>query len=190
MPGQRGSAEKHRGEGGWISSGPPTPSYAPRSDSIPSALNQLRILPVATGVYYHFFAPFQFSTLCLCAPACPDLVGVANPMFSAVCRLFVAPKKANPFAITEIQPLFAKHPGGCYRSCHLASPRGAGSSLKPLAFSFQITCRLCTIPVRGRGYDSLFTFVRHQASAVPPIYERAIGDAIATAHRKSQGRTS
>ena len=39
---------------------------------------------------------------------------VTSHAFSCACRLFVAPKKVNSFAIKQIQPLFAKHPGwGC-----------------------------------------------------------------------------
>jgi hypothetical protein len=35
-----------------------------------------------------------------------------SPLFSSTCRLFVAPKKVNSFAIKQIQPLFAKCRGG------------------------------------------------------------------------------
>ncbi len=41
-------------------------------------------------------ARLQFSTLCLRVSACPDPVGVANPMFSVVCRLFVLSLRSFP----------------------------------------------------------------------------------------------
>src|SRR5260370_14602433 len=65
---------------------PLLPSLAPRNVNISAILSTLRILPGATGlptmvgVYY----PCSLA-LCLCASACPDLVGVANP----ICRPFV-----------------------------------------------------------------------------------------------------
>jgi len=68
------------------------PSHAPRSASIPSALNQLRILPVATGVYPHIpshlaslFQPsgssIEFSRVC-------RLFALSLPCFSSCRRLF------------------------------------------------------------------------------------------------------
>src|SRR5260370_3991531 len=36
---------------------------------------------------------------------------VTSHAFSCACGLFVAPKKVNPFAIKQIQPLLPKHPG-------------------------------------------------------------------------------
>jgi hypothetical protein len=36
---------------------------------------------------------------------------VTSHAFSSACRLFGIPKKVNSFAIKQIQPLFAKHPG-------------------------------------------------------------------------------
>src|SRR5258708_2873058 len=77
------------------------PSYAPRGASIPFGLTRLRILPVTTGVY-----PLQPQN-----PLCALRASVANPLLSYSCRLFVVAKKVNPFAIKEIQPLFAKPPG-------------------------------------------------------------------------------
>jgi outer membrane lipoprotein-sorting protein len=51
--------------------------------------------------------PFRFNAP---PPLCLS-VSVANPMFSVFCGLFVISKKVNSFAIKQIQPLFAKHPG-------------------------------------------------------------------------------
>ena len=83
------------------------PSHAPRSASIPSALSQLRILPVATGVYYpqHFHASsvaprvsifvaplFSYSYELLFPqplsfhnhPHCPGVWGSLRPLCSSV----------------------------------------------------------------------------------------------------------
>jgi len=40
---------------------------------------------------------------------------VPTLLFTKACRLFCISKKVNPFAIKQIQPLFAKDPGGCLR---------------------------------------------------------------------------
>jgi len=45
---------------------------------------------------------------------------VPTLLFTKACSLFCISKKVNPFAIKQIQPLFAKHPGG---GClHYSSP--------------------------------------------------------------------
>ncbi len=41
--------------------------------------------------------------MCLCVPACPDLVGVANPMFSAACSLSYLSLRSFP----RSHPLFS-----------------------------------------------------------------------------------
>ncbi len=61
------------------------PSRAPRSANISPILSTLRILPVATGLPTMVGVYPCSLALCLCASACPDLVGVANP----ICRPFV-----------------------------------------------------------------------------------------------------
>src|SRR5713226_3687023 len=61
------------------------PSSAPRSANISSILSSFRILPVATGLPTMVGVYPCSLALRLCAPACPDLVEVANP----ICRPFV-----------------------------------------------------------------------------------------------------
>ena len=48
------------------------------------------------------------------SPLCDLCASVANPIFSAICRLLSVPKKVNSFAIKQIQPLLPKHPGWGY----------------------------------------------------------------------------
>src|SRR5260370_3909647 len=59
-----------------------------------------------------------------------------SPVFSTTCRLFVAPKKVNSFAIKQIQPLLPKHPGwGAL--CDLCAPISVHSVLR---FFLHLTC--------------------------------------------------
>src|SRR5260370_28323573 len=61
---------------------------------------------------------------------------VTSHAFSCACGLFVAPKKVNPFAIKQIQPLFAKTPGwGAL--CDLRAPISAPSVFR---FFLHLTC--------------------------------------------------
>src|SRR5712664_906714 len=59
-----------------------------------------------------------------------------SPLFSLACRLFVAPKKVNSFAIKQIQPLFPKCRGGGYL-CDLCAPISVRSVLR---FFLHLTC--------------------------------------------------
>src|ERR1700682_280515 len=79
--------EKHRGEGAR-SLLAPLPSHAPRSDSILSALNQLRILPVTTGVWGPpTFLATRHSSLATFSPCRLRRFAANSPCISGISRL-------------------------------------------------------------------------------------------------------
>ena len=73
--------------------------------------------PHCPGVW-GYKPPISLRTLCLRAAACPDLVGVANPLFSGICCLFPVSLRSfsalPPFVFNRLQPLSRKHPGVGY----------------------------------------------------------------------------
>src|ERR1700693_328836 len=76
----------------------------PRSASIPSALNQLHILPVATEVYP------PTPSLRLSVPASRLKHRVFRSL-APLCTLFVFFFELPPFVLNRLQPLFTKHRG-------------------------------------------------------------------------------
>ncbi len=94
-----------------------SPSYAPRGDSIPSTINQLRILPVATGLYHFFFAPFPIFnsvSLCLCGKS------IAFILLQALCRR----QKSQPLCNQGNPASFLQNTrgGGCPRCGRTDAP--------------------------------------------------------------------
>jgi hypothetical protein len=88
------------------------PSRAPRSASIPCALSQLRILPIATGVYYpqHFHAQVSLLAFRFLSPLC----------FHILTNCF----SRNPFLFTTIRIA-----PGCGGLCVLCVPTSVASVL-------------------------------------------------------------
>jgi len=69
--------------------------------------------------------PIPLRTLCLGAAACPDLVGVANPLFSGICCLFPVSLRSflHSFPLFSIVcSLFRKIPGVGYPECNYGTP--------------------------------------------------------------------
>jgi len=84
---------------------PPQPVVYPQSSNFAGPLFSYSyelLFPQPLSFHNHPHCPrvwrarLQFSTLCLRVSACPDPVGVANPMFSVVCRLFVLSLRSFP----------------------------------------------------------------------------------------------
>ena len=77
-------------------------SFPQRRQPIPCPFNHLRtLLPLTTSL-------FSSSV----SASAPQTLHLPLSLFlSATCSLFALSKKVNSFAIKQIQPLFAKHPG-------------------------------------------------------------------------------
>src|SRR5712671_3533396 len=82
-----------------------SPSSAPRNARIPSALNSLRMLPVATGVYPPSLPTTDFRAF----QRANSFVSIGLP---PLCRLFALFSAFVSFVFNRLQPLFQKHPGG------------------------------------------------------------------------------
>jgi len=115
---------KHTGWGGYIRIHPIPllpPSQAPPSASIPSALNQLRILPVATGGTQHSFSP------CSSDPTVQAQVSSLQSLAASsasTCALFQPPV----LYFQQLAASFSKTPGvGSVRL-----PISSARSLRPL----------------------------------------------------------
>jgi hypothetical protein len=110
------------------------------------------------------------------APACPDLVGVANPVVSYSCGLFVVPKQVKPFAIKQIQTLCAKHPAWGYlctcaplrfsRRMRQVAPLSPVPSTGAQA-SLVKRGRRCSFPCAGRKRARRAALLRHQLPTRP-----------------------
>ena len=77
----------------------------------PFILTTIRIAPGCGGTSL----PISLQTLCLRAAACPDLVGVANPLFSGICRLFSASLRSFLHSLPLFSiacSLFSQNTGG------------------------------------------------------------------------------
>ena len=98
-------------------------SFAQRRQPIPRSFNHLRtLLPLTTSL---------FSTSV--SASAPQTLHLPLSLFlSATCSLFALSKKVNSFAIKQIQPLFAKHPGGGLRDSSILPVRSVPAPLRQL----------------------------------------------------------
>src|SRR6266404_4324268 len=91
----------------------------------PFILTTIRIAPV-----WGYKPPISLRTLCLRAAAFPDLVGVANPLFSGVCCLFSASLRSFLHSLPLFSiacSLFSQNTGGGVSRMQLRNTRGGGS---------------------------------------------------------------
>jgi hypothetical protein len=102
---------------------PPTSPQTPQSTAFISHLTNsntcgnIRLKVRLTVSPFRFPFPPQsnlYSKAQYCLPTTHYPLFFTTPVFSSTCRLFVAPKKVNSFAIKQIQTLFRKHPGWGY----------------------------------------------------------------------------
>ena|SRR5713226_6651797 len=134
---------KNIGGGGLDLFWPAAPSRAPRSDSIPSAINSCAYFPSPRGCTTTSSLPFNFQ-LCVSVPLwqipCSQQFAASLPLFALFSAL-------PSFVFNRLQPLFAKHPGGGYPELQLPGQKTRGhAGACPLHNSSQLRVNYAPAP--------------------------------------------